>query len=143
MNMLITVRSREWVDTEESDTTLTVPCEYRSEGSEHIITYREEADGQTGGAAVSTTLRVTPDTRAVTRKGETRSDMLVKPQTHSSCLYTTPYGQIPMKVYTHRLSVSLFGQYGGQIAVRYTLALAGAGSTEHELHITLSPQPRE
>ncbi len=141
MNMLITIRSREWIDEEEDCTELTVTGEYIRDGGVHVITYREQADAQAGYGCTTTTLRVCADTVLVIRDGGMHCELPLQRHKRHMCRYTTPYGELPLSVYTHSLSVSLFEQYGGQISVRYTLELSGAGATEHELQIRLSPQP--
>ena len=106
----------------------------RQEGEELVLTYEEGADS--GMAGVRTTLRIAPGQITLLRKGPWRCRMVFQEgETHEG-LYETPYGALPMRLYTRRLRAQL-GEAGGELELEYDMELAGqsAGTTQFRLTV--------
>lgn len=95
-------------------------------------TQEDEETGETMKADV--TLLLKKDQVIMQREGAFRNTMVFARGQRFEGLYSTPYGDMPMAVYTHRMSVEM-GKDRGCVTLRYQLDMQGAYASTNELHL--------
>lgn len=101
-----------------------------------VLTYQEGAD--TGLEGTLTTLRVEQGRVILERTGPLGSQMVFEEGREHRCVYKTPYGTLPMRIQTRKLSSRLSSQ-GGELSIDYDLELGGAGAGRNVLCIQVRP----
>lgn len=99
----------------------------------HVLEYTEYDDG------LKTFTTVTPlgnRSVQVTRTGAFGSEMQFEVGKRSSTVYSTPYGELVMGVYTKRIENTL-GEQGGRLAFAYTTDFAQQGVMHNRMTLTV------
>lgn len=100
----------------------------------HVLEYTEYDDG-----GLKTFTTVTPlgnRSVQVTRTGAFGSEMQFEVGKRSSTVYSTPYGELVMGVYTKRIENTL-GEQGGRLAFAYTTDFAQQGVMHNRMTLTV------
>lgn len=100
---------------------------YREKNGNHYISYKS------GGAACL--IKYDGQNAVVTRTGEISSRMCYTHKKHTDIIYSTPYGNINMTLYTTHMSHSL-DRDGGTIRLEYVLDTNG-NKTQNSTTITI------
>lgn len=108
-------------------------CRMRVSGDKYHIIYNEsDPDDNTQTSTIITADR---DTVKIKRTGIVSSAMTYKTNHTHTFLYHTPFGEIPMKIVTSKLSLDL-SPSGGCIDIAYTLHTSG-DSSENNIRIVI------
>lgn len=100
----------------------------------HVLEYTEYDDD-----GLKTFTTVTPlgnRSVQVTRTGAFGSEMQFEVGKRSSTVYSTPYGELVMGVYTKRIENTL-GEQGGRLAFAYTTDFAQQGVLHNRMTLTV------
>lgn len=99
---------------------------------EYTESQQDEETGEISTALVTLTLennRVT-----MTRHGECSNTMVFVPDQRFEGIYSTPYGDMDMAVYSRRVRCDI-GEKRGSVHLKYQLDIQGAYASSNELHL--------
>ncbi len=136
----ISITGRQLYDAQDrGEVTLSTTGTYTQRGGKQFIAYKEydEDDPRLSHTAV---LKVEPGKVTMIRQGSSTRLILEEGKRHL-CLYDTGFGSLTVGVFTSCLKVAL-GREGGEMDIRYTLDIDSNLSSQNELTIKVSPQPR-
>lgn len=125
-NALISMISIRESDGETDKTELSCTGKYYIKDEKIYITYTEE-DG------TRILIKVCTENVSVRRMGQFGANMEYEPGKQTEFMYRTPYGAIPMKIYTHYINSHL-NENGGNIEFSYSLE-AGGGIGENTIKL--------
>ena len=133
-NYLITIDTTQKTDAGDDNFTLSTFGEYDySSGSTEI---RYEDSAATGFEGCKTVLRIEPSSVTRKRTGASSSHMILEKGKKHICHYTTPYGDLPLGVYTEDIRDEL-NEKGGTLDLRYSLDLNANLFALNHLKITV------
>lgn len=115
-NATINITNQQSIGDDTEPITTKVRGRFYQNKDKFYIMYRQEEDK----CLTSTMIKIDGDCVTVSRDGAYSSRMRYKEKCEHSFLYTMPYGQMPMKLYTSSLSTKLT-EVGGSIEVEYLL----------------------
>ena len=124
-NVMIEMISIQSIYNEKTETSLITEGNLRNEGSDSFkITYK---DGST------TEIAVTGNSIAsIIRTGSTHSDLVIEPGKKHHCHYETPYGEMIVGIYTHKIDNSLTSD-GGRLYLKYTIDVNSSYLSDNEI----------
>lgn len=131
---VIHICNEQTMDGEHDKIEMSVVGTISGDGSGCVLEYTEyDEDG------LKTFTTVTPDGErsvCVTRTGAFGSEMQFEVGKRSSTVYSTPYGELVMGVYTKRIENTL-GENGGRLAFAYTTDFAQQGVMHNRMTLTV------
>jgi uncharacterized beta-barrel protein YwiB (DUF1934 family) len=106
---------------------------YRKSTSDYIIYDETEVSGLEG---TTTTLQIDKGKMSIIRLGSTNSHMIFEKGRKNFNTYATPYGDMTMSVYTHKLDVDYDSEdMPTDIHINYNVEIQGLMSSDNELNI--------
>ncbi|SHE86628.1 DUF1934 domain-containing protein [Alkalibacter saccharofermentans] len=106
---------------------------YRKSTSDYIIYDETEVSGLEG---TTTTLQIDKGKMSIIRLGSTNSHMIFEKGRKNFNTYATPYGDMTMSVYTHKLDVDYDNEdMPTDIHINYNVEIQGLMSSDNELNI--------
>lgn len=117
---MITIRGTQVIDGEKEAIELLTAGTYFIKDGSYYICY-DESDA-TGYGGSKTTLQYDPARGQVTltRRGSTRSELIIEAGRRHQCTYDTGYGNMILGVSGNRIESTL-DEHGGEIKFRYSL----------------------
>lgn len=104
---------------------------FREDGDGVVLEYEDEQDGERAHIE----LHFAPGRARMVRKGMTSAQLTFLPGQHTSSAYVTLYGEIPVMVDTHRVSVTC-DDNGGELLLHYDVYVGGEMTARTELCVT-------
>ncbi|MDD4690951.1 MULTISPECIES: DUF1934 domain-containing protein [Eubacterium] len=112
---------------------------YREQGAT-CLSYEESEMAGMGGT--TTTVRVNGDKVSVIRLGSVNSIMEFEQGKHNLTMYSTPYGDISMGIFTKEIDVVYNDQEAPvSVKVDYDLEIKGISNTSNRINIEISSCP--
>lgn len=102
----------------------------------YTFRYREEDPGS--GAATESVMKFSEIGCEIVRSGEIRVKMRFEPDKEHRCMYGTPYGDIPMTIFTRLVAAREVGD-NFHARIRYTLTPEGSGPAEYAVTVRAEP----
>ncbi len=134
-NVLITLKSVQWVDKESAETELITSGTYENIDDGYEICYDEST--ATGFAGSKTVLTCIGDKLAtLNRTGSTSSNFIIEKDKKHHCHYGTPYGEFMMGIFTHKIENTLTDD-GGDIYMKYTIDINSTYVSDNEIFLNV------
>ena len=105
-------------------------------GTIHTFRYRE-TDPESG-AVTESVMKFSENGCMIERSGEIRTTMRFEPDKESQCMYGTPFGEIPMAIFTRLVAMR---QVGNNFHARLRYRLTPAGADPIECAVTVKAEP--
>lgn len=134
-DVLIDIASSQTVDgnKDKMEVSVTGTLIYDDDG--YRIEYTEY-DGEMQGTSTSVSVSGT-DCVSILRVGAYSSEMMLENEKRHSCLYSTPYGELTMGLYTKKIKSDMTYN-GGILEMSYTIDFSMGQVTENTMKITVS-----
>lgn len=134
-DVLINVLSSQSVDGQEDNMEISVVGKLEHGGEKYTIEYTEY-DGDMEGC--NTTISAfNGDCVSVLREGGYASEMLLENKRRHTCLYSTPYGDLTIGIYTKKITSDMT-DVGGTLEMEYTIDFGSGSPSENKMKITVS-----
>ena len=106
----------------------------REQGSllRYIESQEDEATGQVMESEIQ--LLLNRDQVTMNRMGEFVNTMMFKPNKRFETVLKTPYGDLPMAVYSRQVQCDL-GENCGKVHLKYELSMQGSYTSTNEMHL--------
>lgn len=103
---------------------------------ENILDYVESQEDQETGEIMEarTKLIIGKDQMTMNREGDTASTMMFKKNRRFETVYRTPFGEMPMSVFTRDIRCDV-NDIGGTVYLKYELSLQGNYASTNEMHL--------
>ncbi len=137
-DVLISLTSIQWQDSEKNETSLLTKAKYTNGGGWSVFSYEDtEATGFDGSV---TTIKVNDEgsSASITRVGTANSVLSLEAGRKHFCQYGTPYGVMQIGVYTHAIANTL--DKDGRLYLKYTLDLNSSYLSDNEIIMTVQNQ---
>ena len=116
----IEVKNTQTTDGETASVEERAECSLTLRGGKVYIMYKTVSEDD----IVSTTIIISDSETVIKRSGYASSRMVYREGRETAFSYGTPYGDIPMKLFTSKIS-SDFTENGGRLRLVYTLNMQG------------------
>ena len=127
------LRSVLFADGERTETELLTDGTMEQAEGKFIISY-EDSDA-TGFEGATTTITAEDDSFvSITRTGTANSNLVIETGKKHHCLYGTPFGDITVGVFTHKIENDL-SEKGGSLYLKYTIDVNSAYMSDNEIYI--------
>lgn len=124
-------------DDERTETELLTDGTIEKNGSSFVISY-EESDA-TGFDGATTTITADGEkVVSILRRGTANSNLVIETGKKHYCLYGTPYGELTVGIFTHKISNTLF-ENGGSLYLKYTIDVNSAYMSDNEIYLDVYP----
>ncbi len=132
MTVTVTVFSKQCLDGETDCSRLTAVGTLQQQGQAYRLTYEEAATADS--PAVATVIVITPHRVTIDRQSDTRSQLTLEPDRTYACPYHTPYGEVSLRITTHRI-VNELSAPAGRLLLRYSLDTGSGAAIDHTIEI--------
>lgn len=123
-------------DDDHSETELMTEGTMENDGGVWKITY-EDSDA-TGFEGATTTITADGDSLvSIMRTGTANSNLVIEAGKKHFCLYGTPFGDLTVGIYTHKIENSL-SENGGKLYLKYTLDVNSAYMSDNEIYLDIT-----
>ncbi|MGN0592116.1 MAG: DUF1934 domain-containing protein [Ruminococcus sp.] len=131
----ICLKLRSVLETEDdrSETELMTDGTFEREASMWKITY-EDSDATGFEGAVTTILADGNRLVSIMRSGTANSSLVIETGKKHYCLYGTPFGDITVGIFTHKIENSL-SEEGGSLYLKYTIDVNSAYMSDNEIYL--------
>lgn len=127
------LRSVLYADEERTETELLTEGTMEQADGKFILSY-EDSD-VTGFEGATTTITAENDSVvSIVRTGTANSNLVIETGKKHHCLYGTPYGDITVGVFTHKIENDL-SENGGKLYLKYTIDVNSAYMSDNEIYI--------
>lgn len=127
------LRSVLYADEERTETELLTEGTMEQADGKFILSY-EDSDA-TGFEGATTTITAKNDSVvSIVRTGTANSNLVIETGKKHHCLYGTPYGDITVGVFTHKIENDL-SENGGKLYLKYTIDVNSAYMSDNEIYI--------
>ncbi|MBQ8994787.1 MAG: DUF1934 domain-containing protein [Oscillospiraceae bacterium] len=133
-NYLITIDTIQKTDAGDDNFSLSTFGEYDYTSDRTVIRYEDSA--ATGFEGCETELNISSEGVTMRRTGPSSSHMVLEKGKKHVCHYMTPYGDLPLGVYTEYIKDDL-SESGGTLDLRYSLDLNANFFALNHLKITV------
>lgn len=136
----INLRLRSVLDSEDdhSETELMTEGTMEKDGDIWKVTY-EDSDA-TGFEGATTTITADGERMvSIMRTGTANSNLVIETGKKHFCLYGTPFGDITVGIFTHKIENSL-SENGGRLYLKYTLDVNSAYMSDNEIYLDITKQ---
>lgn len=135
--VIIEMKSVQLVGGEKSEAKLITEGTYEEKNDCQIISYKDsEATGFEGSV---TDITIKEEKYAsIVRQGSSRSDLMIEPGKKHHCHYGTPYGEMVVGIYTHKIENKLDGMCGS-IYMKYTIDINSSYMSDNEIILNIRP----
>ena len=132
-NVIIEMKSIQSVNDDVTESELITEGEFSGDGEDYSIAYEEsEATGFEGS---KTLLTVNGQRMAsIFRKGAANSNLVVEMGKKHHCHYSTPYGEMVVGIYAHKIQNTL-NEAGGSLYMKYTVDIDSAYLSDNEIYL--------
>lgn len=131
---LITIDTLQQTESGDDSFSLSTFGEYVHSQDGTVIRYEDSA--ATGFDACETVLSINSDGVCMERSGPFSSTLMLEPGKKHHCHYMTPYGDLPLGVYTEDIKNDL-SENGGTLDLHYSLDLNANFFANNHLKITV------
>jgi len=129
--VMIKMRSVQSIDEEDNELELITEGTFEEADGKYLITYKDSE--ATGYEDSVTTVEVQNDNLAViTRTGKSNSSLVIESGKKHHCHYGTPYGDMMVGIYTHKIQNDLHNE-GGYLYLRYTIDINSSYISDNEI----------
>ncbi len=133
--VLITLKSVQSVDNDRQETELKTTGQFKPLDNGFEITYDESA--ATGFAGSKTILTCYGNERAsMQRTGKSFSNLVIEMNKKHHCHYGTPYGDLMIGVFAHKIDNNL-NENGGDLYFKYTIDVNSSFVSDNEVFINV------
>lgn len=134
--VLITLRSIQWIDSEKSETELITAGTFEFVADESCkIIYKESAATGFEGSETALTCYGNKLVKLI-RSGNSPSNLMIEMDKKHHCHYGTPYGEFIMGVHTHVIDNKLTEE-GGDIYMKYTIDINSSYISDNEIYLNV------
>lgn len=139
---LIEIVSTQRIDGDTDKIVVTTKGTYfKAPTGNYFIQYKEYNDDEYSSFE-TTTIKISENQIFITRKGEHPSTLLLENEKHHICHYCTPFGNIFIGIFTHKLDFD-FTQDSFRISAEYTLDFDGEVASKNTFTIKTVQQKNE
>lgn len=110
---------------------------------EMILRYQETQPEDTDGPEMTSevTLHLTPKRVTMERTGDFHNMMVFSPGKRFEGMYSTPYGEMPIAVFSREAKTRYTGERGS-VHLKYDLEIQGNLASSNELHLEFFPEEK-
>ncbi|MDD6269064.1 MAG: DUF1934 domain-containing protein [Oscillospiraceae bacterium] len=121
---------------ERSETELLTDGTMEQVDGKFIVSY-EDSDA-TGFEGATTTITAEGSSIvSIVRTGTANSNLVIETGKKHYCLYGTPYGDITVGIFTHKIENSL-SENGGSLYLKYTIDVNSAYMSDNEIYLDIT-----
>ncbi|MGN0583924.1 MAG: DUF1934 domain-containing protein [Ruminococcus sp.] len=121
---------------ERSETELLTDGTMEQSDGKFIVSY-EDSDA-TGFEGATTTITAEDSSIvSIVRTGTANSNLVIETGKKHYCLYSTPYGDITVGIFTHKIKNSL-SEKGGSLYLKYTIDVNSAYMSDNEIYLDIT-----
>ena len=121
---------------ERSETELLTDGTMEQVDGKFIVSY-EDSDA-TGFEGATTTITAEGSSIvSIVRTGTANSNLVIETGKKHYCLYGTPYGDITVGIFTHKIDNSL-SENGGSLYLKYTIDVNSAYMSDNEIYLDIT-----
>lgn len=121
---------------ERSETELLTDGTMEQVNGKFIVSY-EDSDA-TGFEGATTTITAEGSSIvSIVRTGTANSNLVIETGKKHYCLYGTPYGDITVGIFTHKIENSL-SENGGSLYLKYTIDVNSAYMSDNEIYLDIT-----
>lgn len=133
-SILISLTSIQWQDKEKTETELVTKADYSVEDGVSVISYEDTS--ATGFEGSVTSIKADGGKSAsIIRRGTANSVLTLEMGKKHYCQYGTPYGDLRIGVYTHKIENDL--EKKGRLYMKYTLDLNSSYLSDNEIILNI------
>lgn len=134
-DVLINIASSQTVDGNEDKMELSVTGTLTHADDGYELEYTEY-NGEMQGCVTSVSV-TGGNCVSILRNGGYSSEMMLENEKRHNCLYSTPYGEITIGIYTTKIESDMT-EVGGTLEMAYTIDFSMSQITENTMKITVS-----
>lgn len=134
-DVLINIASSQTVDGNEDKMELSVTGTLTHTDNGYELEYTEY-NGEMQGCVTSVSV-TGGNCVSILRNGGYSSEMMLENEKRHNCLYSTPYGEITIGIYTTKIESDMT-EVGGTLEMAYTIDFSMSQITENTMKITVS-----
>lgn len=127
------LRSVLYADEERTETELLTEGTMEQADGKFILSY-EDSDATGFEGAITTITAENDSVVSIVRTGTANSNLVIETGKKHHCLYGTPYGDITVGVFTHKIENDL-SENGGKLYLKYTIDVNSAYMSDNEIYI--------
>ncbi len=133
---LITIKGLQsyYDDTESSDIELLTEGDFYKEDGVYFCDYAESEI--TGLDGTDTSIEIGSNYVSLQRSGNVNSQMLFMEGRKTSSLYSLPYGELTVDIYTEKLKANV-DEHGGRISIDYIIDINNATTGRNNFEIAI------
>ncbi len=120
---------------DRSETELLTEGTMEQEGGIWKITY-EDSDATGFEGATTTITAEGSQLVSIVRTGTASSNLVIEAGKKHYCLYGTPFGDITVGIFTHKIENSL-SEKGGSLYLKYTIDVNSAYMSDNEIYLDI------
>lgn len=137
----IKIVGKQEVDGESDVIEVETTASYECKDGIKYISYTEYIEDEEGQSEKDTLVKIESDTLiSIIRTGEFQSQLMLELDRQHQCYYSTPFGEMLIKVYAGAMEVEL-DEDGGFVRVQYSLNFNSDFGSENEFMIELHKLP--
>ncbi len=142
-NYLIKIVGKQEVEGETDVIEVETTASYEQKDGVKYISYTEYIEDEDGQSEKETLVKIDSDTLVtIIRTGEFQSQLMLELDRQHQCYYSTPFGEMLIKVYTGAMEIEL-DEDGGHVRVQYSLNFNSDFGSENEFLIELHKLPHK
>lgn len=133
-NVLISVKTTQYVDGEPETVELITEGQYRRDGNEYFAEYDEtEISGMKG---TRTILKIEDDALSIIRNGTITSNLVFRKGIKHTSIYNTPFGSLEVVVNPSKLLIDA-NDDGCSVQLEYKMQAAGFDTIKNSLELNV------
>lgn len=120
-------------DGERSETELLTDGTMEQNGNDFVLSY-EDSDATGFEGAITTITAQDKNLVSIVRCGTANSNLVIETGKKHYCLYGTPFGDITVGIFTHKIENSL-SENGGSLYLKYTIDVNSSYMSDNEIYL--------
>ncbi len=128
--VMIKMKSIQTIDDEANEMELFTEGTYDCTDQKYTIKYEDSE--ATGYAGSSTTIELDGNIASINRIGKSNSNLIIEVGKKHFCHYETPFGDMMVGIYTHKIQNEL-NLSGGYLYMRYTIDINSSYISDNEI----------
>ncbi|MDE6021447.1 MAG: DUF1934 domain-containing protein [Ruminococcus sp.] len=120
-------------DGERSETELLTDGTMEQNGKDFVLSY-EDSDATGFEGATTTITAQDKNLVSIVRCGTANSNLVIETGKKHYCLYGTPFGDITVGIFTHKIENSL-SENGGSLYLKYTIDVNSSYMSDNEIYL--------
>lgn len=134
------MKSIQITDDDKSETELVTSGNFNFENGKYTVSYLDsEATGFEGSETKVTVMN--NEIATITRRGTSISDLTIEPGKKHHCYYATPYGEMAVGIFTHKIENNL-SENGGKLYMKYTIDINTSYVSDNEIILNVKETPQ-